>query len=340
MDDDAVTDLVVSEKDGPVCRLILNRPEKGNALPFAALEHLVSLLHEAEEDDDVKVVVLKGRGASFCVGDDFDDIARAYGHAAAEAGKRPPRISQRRRLSIDRLLGRSVLAFQTSAKPVIAQVHGHCVGIGIYLVEVVDLAICAHSTRFSHSEQRLALAGNTFHLASQIVAYGPKKAREILLFGDQFDGPQAEAIGLVNRSVPDDELDATVAEWAGKVARNSKDALVVGKAAHAMALASLGITGGIYSGMVGHALATNVKFDEDDFNFFRERRDRGTKAAFTGRDAHHTEAGGEAGAEAGSGPGSGSGSGPRPGAGSGSGPTVLRGQARGGASGDDDPKPR
>ncbi|MFN0091528.1 MAG: enoyl-CoA hydratase/isomerase family protein [Acidimicrobiales bacterium] len=283
----AVDDPVYLEKSGPVARLVLNRPEKGNALPFAALDRLVELLHEAEEDDDVKVAVLKGRGASFCVGDDFDDIARAYGHAAAEPGKRPPRLSQRARLAIDRRLGGAVMAFQNSAKPVIAQVHGHCVGIGIYLVEVVDLALCAHSARFSHSEQRLALAGNTFHLANQIIAYGPKKAREILLFGDQFDGPMAEAIGLVNRSVPDDELEATVEEWAAKVARNSKDALVVGKAVHAMALASLGVTGAIYGGMVGHALATNVKFDPDDFNFFRERRDAGTKAAFQGRDAHH-----------------------------------------------------
>lgn len=280
-------DEVYLDKDGPVARLVLNRPEKGNALPFATLDRLVELLHEAEDDDDVKVIVLKGQGVSFCAGDDFDDIARAYGHAAAEPGKRPPRLSQRARLAIDRRLGGSVLAFQNSVKPVIAQVHGHCVGIGIYLVEVVDLAICAHSTRFSHAEQRLALAGNTFHLASQIVAYGPKKARELLLFGDQFDGPQAEAIGLVNRSVPDDELEGTVEEWAAKVARNSKDALVMGKAVHAMALASLGITGYYYGGMVGHALATNVKFDAEDFNFFRERRDRGTKAAFQDRDAHH-----------------------------------------------------
>ncbi len=289
-DTDAATrDAVLLEKDGVIARLILNRPEKGNALPFAALDRLVELLHQVEDDDDVKVVILKGRGASFCVGDDFDDIARAYGHVGAEPGKRPPRLSQRARLAIDRRLGASVSAFQHSAKPVIAQVQGHCVGIGIYLVEVVDLAICAHSTRFSHAEQRLALAGNTFHLASQILSYGPKKSRELLLFGDQFDGPQAEAIGLVNRSVADDELEATVDAWAAKVARNSKDALVVGKAVHAMALASLGVSGNFYSGMVGHALATNVKFDPEDFNFFRQRRDQGTKAAFQGRDGHHTE---------------------------------------------------
>jgi enoyl-CoA hydratase len=280
-------DTVLLEKAGATARLILNRPEKGNALPFDSLDRLVDLLHEAENDDDVKVVVLKGRGSSFCVGDDFEDIAIAYGHVGAEPGKRPPRLSQRARLAIDRRLGRGVSSFQNSAKPVIAQVHGHCVGIGLFLVEVCDLALCADSTRFSHAEQRLGLAGNTFNLATLIVAYGPKKARELLLFGDQFDGPTAEQIGLVNRSVPDDELEATVEAWAEKVARNSKDALVMGKAAHAMALASLGMSSYIHSGMVGHALGTNVKFEPDDFNFFRTRRDRGTKAAFQGRDDHH-----------------------------------------------------
>jgi enoyl-CoA hydratase len=292
MSDDLTEAMVVAERAGPVARLVLNRPEKGNALPFDALDRLVDLLHDAEEDDDVKVVVLKGRGASFCVGDDFDDIARAYGHASAP-GTRPVRASQRARLAIDRRLGGAVAAFQTSVKPVIAQVHGNCVGIGMFLVEVADLAICAHTSRFSHAEQRLGLAGNTFNLATLIVMYGPKKARELLLLGEVFDGPTAETIGLVNRSVPDDELEATVEAWAEKVARNAKDALVMGKAAHAMALSQLGMSGYVWSGMVGHALATNIRFDEGDFNFFRERRDRGTRGAFEGRDSHHDSTGGD-----------------------------------------------
>jgi enoyl-CoA hydratase/carnithine racemase len=280
-------EIVLLEKEGSTARLVLNRPEKGNALPLAGLDRLVALLHRAEEDDDVKVVVLAGRGSSFCVGDDVDDIAVAYGHTAAAPGRRPPRTSQRQRLAVDRRLGRAVYEFQNSAKPVIAQVHGHCVGIGMFLVEVADLAICAHSSRFSHAEQRLGLAGNAFNLATLIVAYGPKKARELLLLGEQFDGPTAEAIGVVNRSVPDEELQATVDAWAEKVARNAKDALVMGKAAHAMALASLGMSGYIHSGMVGHALGTNIRFDEGEYNFFRARRDAGTRSALQGRDAHH-----------------------------------------------------
>src|SRR6201992_258279 len=72
-------DAVLLEKDVPVARLILNRPEKHNALRFADLDQLVELLHAAEEDDDVRVIVLQGRGKSFCSGHDYNDAVAAYG---------------------------------------------------------------------------------------------------------------------------------------------------------------------------------------------------------------------------------------------------------------------
>jgi len=276
------------EKRGPVAHLVLDRPEKHNALRFDDLDLLVDLLHAAEDDDDVRVVVLRGEGPSFCAGHDYDDAVRSYGLEPGPDGQAPRRPSQRSRLLRDRRLGAGYMAFHYALKPVIAQVHGMCTGAGLYLVELVDLAVAADTARFSHAEQRLGLAGNTFNLATLIVAFGPKKARELLLLGEPFDGPTAESIGLVNRSVDAAELDATVDAWAEKVCRNAKDALVMGKAAHAMALASLGMSGYVHAGMVGHALGTNVKFEEGEFNFFRARRDGGTKEAFQHRDAHHS----------------------------------------------------
>src|ERR1700753_1025422 len=95
-------DAVLLEKDGPVARLILNRPEKHNALRFADLDQLVELLHEAEEDDDVRVIVLQGRGRSFCSGHDYNDAAASYGLEAGADGTKPRRPSQRSRLLQDR----------------------------------------------------------------------------------------------------------------------------------------------------------------------------------------------------------------------------------------------
>lgn len=179
------------------------------------------------------------------------------------------------------------MAFHYSLNPVIAQVQGVCTGAGLYLVELVDLAIAAGTARFSHAEQRFGLAGNTWHLNTQIIKYGPKKARELLLLGDEFDGREAVELGLANRSVPEGDLEPTVEEWARRVAQHPRDALVTGKAMHQMALDSLGGSQQFWRGYVGHTLGTNLRFEDDEFNFLRERERRGTRDAFAERDRHY-----------------------------------------------------
>jgi enoyl-CoA hydratase len=277
------------ENVGPVAHLIMDRPEKHNALRFSDLDDLVTLLHDAEEDDDVRVIVLRGNGPSFCAGHDYDDAVRSYGLAPAANGAKPRRPSQRSRLLQDRKLGDGYQAFHYSLKPVIAQIQGVCTGAGLYLVELVDLAIAADTARFSHAEQRLGLAGNTWHLNTQILKYGPKRARELLLLGDWFDGKQAAEWGLVNRSVPEEDLAPTVARWAERIAAHPRDALVTGKAMWQMALDSLGSSQQFARGYVGHTLGTNLRLEQDEFNFLKKRARRGTRASFGERDDHYTE---------------------------------------------------
>jgi enoyl-CoA hydratase/carnithine racemase len=280
---------VLLEKDGNIARLVFNRPAKSNAMSFDDMRDLVDLLHDAEEDDDVKVIILKGRGKSFCAGHDFDDVVRAYGLNERDANGRHKKMSQRQRLIIDRRLAAEYMAFQYAIKPIIAQVQGACVGMGMYLAELVDLVVCADTARFSHSEQRLGFAGNTWHLNTLLLQYGPKKTREMLLFGTEFDGAEAERIGMANICVPEADLERTTEEWAERVARNPRDALVTGKAIHQMALDSLGATQQFYRGYVGHTLGTGLRFEDDEYNFFRARRDQGTKQAFRDRDSHFAE---------------------------------------------------
>ena len=275
---------LIVEKDGPVARLIMNRPDKHNALRFDDLDRLVTALHDAEDDDDIKVIVLRGNGPSFCAGHDYDDAMRSYGLEPGPDGGKPRRPSVRSRLLRDRKLGANYMAFQNSAKPVIAQVHGHCTGVGMYLVELVDLAIAADDARFSHAEQRLGLAGNTWHMSSQILLYGAKKARELMLLGNTFDGPEAQRLGLINLSVPAEALEQTVEDWARRISRHARDALVTGKAMHQMALESLGAAEQFARGYVGHTLGTSLRFEPDEFNFVRERAHEGTATAFKQRD--------------------------------------------------------
>ena len=275
---------IIVERDGPIARLILNRPDKHNALRFDDLDVLVAALHDAEADDDVKVIILKGLGPSFCSGHDYNDAVRSYGLEAAEPGTKPRRPSQRSRLLRDRRLGENYMAFQNALKPVIAQVHGWCSGAGLYLVELVDLAIAAENARFSHAEQRLGLAGNTWHLNTQILQYGPKKTRELLLLGDEFDGRDALSFGLVNRAVPVEQLEETVETWARRISQHPRDALVTGKAMFQMALDSLGGSQQFYRGYVGHTLGTNLRIESDEHNFLRDRKEKGMTEAFKSRD--------------------------------------------------------
>lgn len=279
-----MNDALIVEKDGPVARLILNRPEKHNALRFDDLDRLVAALHEAEEDDAIKVIILKGNGPSFCAGHDYDDALRSYGLDPAADGSKPRRPSVRSRLLRDRRLGMNYMAFQNSMKPVIAQVHGHCTGVGLYLVELVDLAIAASDSHFSHVEQRLGLAGNTWHMNSQILMYGAKKSRELMLLGESFDGPAAERMGLLNLSLPREELESTVEDWARRISKHARDALVTGKAMHQMALENLGAAEQFGRGFVGHTLGTSLRLEPDEFNFLRERARDGTTATFRQRD--------------------------------------------------------
>jgi enoyl-CoA hydratase len=280
---------VLLEKDGAIARLILNRPAKSNAMTFDDAALLVDLLHAAEEDDDVKVIILKGRGKSFCAGHDFDDVVESYGLNNRDENGNYLRMSQRQRLQIDRRLAENYMAFQYAIKPIVAQVQGACVGMGIYLAELVDLVVCADTARFSHAEQRLGFAGNTWHLNTLLLQYGPKKVREMLLFGSEFSGEEAVRIGMANVSVPEDELEQTAEEWARRVALNPRDALVMGKAMHQLALDSLGGTQQFYRGYIGHTLGTGLRFEPDEYNFFRQRREHGTKQAFQTRDAHFAD---------------------------------------------------
>ena len=164
------------------------------------------------------------------------------------------------------------MAFHYSLKPVIAQVHGVCTGAGLYLVELVDLAIAADTARFSHAEQRLGLAGNTWHLNTQILIYGPKRARELMLLGDEFDGPQAAELGPGQpvrarggpgggrgRLGPDGSRSTPATRWSP--ARPCTRWRWTAWAAPSSSA----------RGTVGHTLGTNLRFEDDEFNFLRER---------------------------------------------------------------------
>jgi len=277
---------VLYDVQDAVARITMNRPEKLNVFDFPGqggiLDDFYAALGEAEDDDEVKVVVIRGAGRSFCAGHDLDSVGHVYGMGTGQSGER--RASQRMRLKVDRRWMEHHLKLLLFPKITIAQVHGHCVGEGTIMMEACDLAVVADDAQISHAEQRLGFAGSGLNLLPLYLTVGMKRARDLLITGRTISGVEAVQMGLANRSVPPDELEQAVAELCGQIVLLPADGIAIGKASNHWIMDILGATSGLIQGYVTHTLFTNLRFEPDEFNFFRERREGGTRSAFHARD--------------------------------------------------------
>lgn len=198
------------EIDGPIARLWLDRPHKRNALNPTALEEIAAACDELQRRFDVPVVVLGGRGPSFCAGADRSDpptrLARGSGASARE------------RRWVAQIGRRAVEALERLEAITIARLHGHVIGGGVLLAAACDLRLAAAGTLFHIPEVDLGIPltwGGAPRLAREI---GAARARELILLCERFDAATAERYGLLNRVVADDALDATVDDWARRLA--------------------------------------------------------------------------------------------------------------------------
>jgi enoyl-CoA hydratase len=273
--------------EGAVAKITLNKPETLNAMDVELTEDILKALTEAEEDDDVKAVIFKGAGRCFSSGYDLGRVYYVYGGGTGKAGEKVRRPSQRSRLKYDRWRSETLRRIYTCPKVTIAQVHGYCIGGGLYTVLCCDLAIAASNAKIGHSEQRLVFAGAMYVLPIEIMLIGQKKTRELLLTGKLVDGDEAEKIGLVNKSVPEDKLEDETMKMAQVITLMPRDGLAIGKAVAMVAYDTLGLTSSFGQGYLGHTMATNIRFEEDEFNFLKHRRDLGVKGAIKARDKRY-----------------------------------------------------
>ena len=277
---------VIYETDGNIARITLNRPEKLNAFPFygGITADFHAALTEAEEDDDIKVVIIKANGRAFSAGHDLEEVGFVYGYGTGEAGERRP--SQRIRLKIDRMgFGENHRRLFYFPKITIAQVHGYCIGEGMIIATLCDITIAAEDAQLGHSEQRLGFAGSGIgSIPHLMLAVGWKRGRELLLTGRHISGREAAEIGLVNRAVPSDKIEDEVNKMAEAMCLLPRDGIAIGKAMTEAVYDRFGLGSGFVYGYIGHTLFTNLRWESDEYNFFRERRDKSAKAGFHGRD--------------------------------------------------------
>jgi enoyl-CoA hydratase/carnithine racemase len=200
------------EREGPILHVWLARPERRNALNGAALQEIVDLFTQLQTDFATRVVVLGGRGPSFCAGADRRDPPgnlRLSGDSDA---------TPRERRFVAQLGRRALEAIEACEAVTLARLHGHAIGGGFALAIACDLRIAAEGTVFQIPEVELGIPlawGASARLAREI---GLARARELILVGERIDAAQALRFGLVNRVVAQPDLDGAVRRWAERLA--------------------------------------------------------------------------------------------------------------------------
>jgi enoyl-CoA hydratase/carnithine racemase len=218
-----MTDAILLRDDNKgVATLTLNSPKSLNALSDAMLAALQSQFDALADDRSIRAIILKGEGKAFCAGHDLKEMTA--GRQAEDGGA----------AYFADLFSRCAIMMQTILRlpqPVIAQVHGIATAAGCQLVATCDMAIAAEGTRFGVNGVNIGLFCSTPMVAlSRNIPR--KQAFHMLTTGQFIDAQRAEQLGLINSSVPHDQLDAATRDLANTVAAKLASAVKIGKQAY------------------------------------------------------------------------------------------------------------
>ena len=197
---------IVRERDGAVATIVLNRPERRNALSLELIEELIATLDELGGDESVRAVVLGARGPAFCAG-----------HDLVEMREKDEAFFQH----LYRACTEMMLSVHQLSQPVIARVQGMASAGGCHLAAACDLVVASEDARFAVPGPRIGLPGTTA-MVEVARAVGTHRAMEFLLTGDPIDAQEAQAWGLVNRIVPADHLEEHTSALARRVSLGSR----------------------------------------------------------------------------------------------------------------------
>jgi enoyl-CoA hydratase/carnithine racemase len=204
---------VLYEVADHVATLTLNRPHRRNAISVRMLLLLSELLAQADDDPEVRVVLLTGAGKGFCSGLDIKDAMAGSGIGGTGGGGGGGAFMQTRNLP--------TVILQEMDTPVIAVLNGAAAGYGLDLALGCDMRLMASSTKLLPGFAKRGVvpeSGGTWYLPRLL---GWAKAAEISYLGRDIEAAEAERIGLVNRAVPDEELMPLAQEWAAEIAANA-----------------------------------------------------------------------------------------------------------------------
>lgn len=211
-----MTDHLIETFEDGIATLTFNRPEARNALSGEMGSAFADAVNRHAHDPKTRVVVVTGAGGAFCAGGDVKGFAADTSRGAAPGSGSGPTVEGRvaglrRGMEVVKVL-------HEMPKPTLAVIPGPAAGAGLSIALACDLRICADHAKLTTAFSKVGLAGDYggSYFLSHLV--GAAKARELYFTADVITGPEAERLGIVNRSVPAEELDAVAGEYARKLA--------------------------------------------------------------------------------------------------------------------------
>jgi enoyl-CoA hydratase len=256
---------MISKKDGGVGWMILNNPERHNAISLDMWDAALEIMADFAADPGVRVMVITGAGGkAFASGADISKFKDERQEAQAVA-------------HYQETTQKAYAAIQAMRIPTIAMVRGYCIGGGTAVAVCCDIRVCTENAKFGIPAAKLGLGYGLQRAIPLVDLVGPAYAKEMFFTGRQFDAREAQQMGLVNRVVPDDQLDSAIEEMTRAIAENAPltvrcAKLVVGEALKDSHTRDVGAT----------ERAVKACFDSNDYKegqaAFMEKR----KPRFTG----------------------------------------------------------
>jgi enoyl-CoA hydratase len=268
-----------------IAQITLNRAERRNAILSPDMHALFKdRLDQAEDDDDVKVVILAAEGKDFCSGDDVRRLP--VEKAGLEKGKRLPQTA---RMANARRLHRHLTNWLEFPKTVVAACQGATLGAGMNLALAADILVVSDDMYLARPQARIGFAGFSTAMPLALLKLGVNRGYEAMITGRKVPAAELREWGVAASVVPADGLRDEALRYARAIAHHSADGLMIGK--HAL-IAFWNAVGMAQFGdwvPMGHTVFTNLAWRDDEFNFMKERSARGGREALAELERRYSE---------------------------------------------------
>jgi enoyl-CoA hydratase/carnithine racemase len=272
--------LLDKDRETHIARVTLNQPERKNCYDPEMRRAIRAAMDDVANDDDIKVLVLRGAGSVFCTG---ADMSKAYSWYETKGDDRRP--SQRRKLAVDRESFSFYHDYIGYPKATVAQIEGYALGGGFELALASDISVAGRDAKVGMPAARFLgpVIGN-IHLFFHRL--GPVLAKRLLLTGEIVTVSELSRPDVFTEVVEPEKVAERAEALAAQIAKMPADGIAIAKEAYRLVEQSQAYQGEESASVLFHAFATNLRFEADEFNFVKERGQSGTREAFKTRDAH------------------------------------------------------